>query len=99
MATVWAIQEGHDFSKASVYGGVKVMFTGKINVFASDALVHDIEEKLKEAEEDDFLILSGTAIANCIAYSTLLKKFARVNILIYSHKHDDYEARTIRDGK
>jgi len=97
MATVWAIQDGHDFSKASVYGGIRIMYEGKINVFATDALVREIDGKLKEAEETDFLILSGTAIANCIAYSILLKKFACVNVLIYSHKHGDYEARTIRD--
>jgi len=99
MPKVYVVQaNGHDFSKARSWGTIETLFDGKVNVFASDALAQEIREKLEDAEEGDFLCLSGSSLANCMAYSHLLKTFGRVNVLIYSHRDDVYELRTVRDS-
>jgi len=102
MATrVWAVHDnGHDLSKAGKYGEVRCLFKSgeKINVFAADALARDVREKLEGAEEGDHLILTGSAVANCLAFCYLMKKFARVNVLIWSFRDLAYEPRTIVDA-
>ena len=102
MPNVFVVQDnGHDVSKAVVFGEIQCLFgrDTKINVFAADALARDIREKLGSSEEDDFLLLTGNAVANCIAYAHLMKKFARVNLLIWSFRNGEYERRTICDVK
>lgn len=96
---VWVVQNsGHDFTATKDFGEIAFLFPDKINVFASDVLVRDIEDKLEAAKEDDYLVLSGPALANCVAYSFLLRKFSKVNVLIFGHKKGKYEIRTVRDG-
>ena len=99
MAKVFVVQKnGHDFSKAERFGEVMYLFEGKVNVFASDALVQDVKERLRDAEERDYLCLSGSSLANCIAYSYLLKTFGKVNVLLHSFRDEVYELRTVHDS-
>jgi len=98
MATVWVVANaGHDYSSAKDRGEIKYLYEGKVNVFASDFLVKEIAQKLDQANEEDFLCLSGTSLANCIAYAYFLQKFGRVNVLLFSFKNNSYEIRTIRN--
>lgn len=100
MATVWVVSNaGHDYEPAKVRGEIKFLFDGKVNVFASDALVKEIDQKLEPATAEDFLCPSGTALANCIAYEHLMSRFGKVNVLLYSHKNNEYEIRTIRERR
>ena len=100
MAIVWVVSNaGHDYEAAKDKGEIRFLFEGKVNVFASDLLVKETAQKLKEATEEDYLCLSGTALANCIAYAYFLKKFGRVNVLLFSFKNNGYELRTVREHK
>lgn len=100
MPKIYVVSDtGHEYSKAESRGELVFLFTGKVNVFASDMLVKDIETKLDEASEHDFLLPSGNAVANCIAFTTMLNKFGKVNVLIFSFKHEAYEVRTIRKSQ
>ena len=95
---VFVIQEnGHSFKEAEKYGQIVVLFPGKVNVFATDALLRDVNEKMGDAGEDDFLCLSGNSTAGCMAYAHLMRQFGRVNLLLYSFSRNEYEVRTIRD--
>ena len=97
---VFAVAEsGHDLSKTSAFGELRYLFgkDAKINIYSTDALQETISRKLEDAEEDDFLVLTGNTTACCIAYCCLMKKFSKVNLLIYSFRGDEYELRTIRD--
>ena len=101
MPQIFAVHDnGHDLSAAAKYGRVAFLFSReeKINVFAADLLVRTVRERLADATEDDYLVLTGNTIACCVAYSYLLKTFGRVNILIFSFRNSEYELRTIRDA-
>jgi len=100
MPKVWIVSDnGHDFSRAAEFGDSTFLFAKdeKINVFATDALALDIQTKLAGAAPADFLIPTGNAVANCIAYAHLMMEFGQVNVLIYSFRDATYELRTIRD--
>ena len=87
---------GHDYSAAEQRGELTYLYDGKVNVFASDKLVKELEDKLSGSTPDDFMILSGNQLAAAIAFSIMMRVHGVVNILLYSFKHGIYEIRTIR---
>lgn len=96
MPTVWVISDsGHDYTKAAPLGEVKFVFDGPVNVFASDRLVKEIEAKMVDAQEGDYVLPSGATLANCLIFTLLCLRFGKVSILIYSFKKQNYEVRTI----
>lgn len=96
-ATVFVVADsGHEYSKAADRGNIVFLYEDKVNVFASDKLVKEIEEKLANSEPGDFLILSGNQLAAAIAFDVMLNKHGQVNVLIYSFKFQLYELRTIQ---
>lgn len=97
---VWITSEGsHDYSQAESYGDLTLILTGKVNVFASDKLYRDVDAALANAHPDDYLILSGNMLAAAVAFSIMMDKFGKVNVLIFSFKQEKYEVRTIRRGQ
>ena len=98
MPKVWAVSDaGHDFSKADEFGKLEYILPGKANVFCTDQMYAEIATRLSEAEEGDYLIMSGTSLALCMAYCYLMKSFGRVNALLFSFRTSSYELRTILD--
>ncbi len=95
---VYVVSKGsHDFSKAEEHGDVVFLFQDKANVFATDQLVKDIEEKLQDSTELDYLILAGSMLPSAVAFHVLMEKHGAVHNLIYSFKNENYEIRTIAD--
>lgn len=90
---------GHDYSSAEQRGELVYLYDGKVNVFASDKLIRELQEKLKNSTPDDFLILSGNQLAASIAFHLMIQMHGLVNILIYSFKNGIYEIRTIRKSQ
>lgn len=99
---VYVTEKGsHDYSKAAEHGELKFLYdkSSRANVFASDALVKEIEEKLVDSNSDDFLLLSGSMTPAVISFYVLMNKHGLVQNLLYSFKNNDYELRTIRRGQ
>ena len=96
MANIYVVSDSsHDYSDAQRFGEMIFLFKEKINVFAIGKLAKLINEKLANAQVEDYLILSGNSIAGCMAFYTLLKNFNQVKLLIFSFRDQQYEARTI----
>ncbi len=78
----------HDYSKAEEHGELIFLYDEdrKANVFASDALVKEIEERLSGSTPDDFLLLSGSMTPAAIAFSVMMQKHGLVNNLLFSFK-------------
>lgn len=94
---VFIVSDGsHDYSLAKKHGDLELLLRDKINVFASDKLYRDIEDVLKGASPDDFLILSGNMLAAAMAFQVMMKFHGKVNVLIYSFRNEQYEIRTVR---
>ena len=99
MAKIYVVAKGaHEYSSAETYGEVVFLYDDdrKANVFATDALIKEIEEKLKDATADDYLIMSGSMLPSAVAFSVLLEKTGVVNNLLFSFRNSNYELRTVR---
>lgn len=92
---------GHDFSKAFEYTGLpqeeaQINITeGNVDVFDIHRVVYTIKEKIKQSKEDDYLLLAGSIVLNCIAFSLWLERHGMVNLLIYNSKERCYTLRKI----
>ena len=89
---------GHDLSAATKFG--KLIFlteSREINVFDTDGLMVTLRQKLVEAVEDDFLLLSGSPVLNILASAMLLMRYGVINLLIFNSKSREYVARTVTE--
>jgi hypothetical protein len=89
---------GHDLSAATKFG--KLVFlteSREINVFDTDGLLVDLRTKLAEADDGDFLLLSGSPVLNILASAILLMKYGILNLLIFNSKSREYVARTVTE--
>lgn len=86
---------GHDYTPAERRGDLVFIFGSKVNVFATDKMVKEVEQCLKDSSSEDFLLASGAAPASCAAFSVLMRKHAKVNFLIWSFRNQVYEIRTV----
>ena len=96
---VLIVNKGHHFYDDAVKFGDLIFLTeGKINVFAINNLKAEIEQALDEhAAEEDYLLLSGHIIPNGIAIHHLLKKYGRVNQLVWIGNQNQYKVITMYD--
>ena len=95
MNTVWVVNHrGHDLSKATAYGELKVLTEGPMNVFAVDRHIKDFKSKLKNSTVNDFVLCCGSIPLNAIVTSLMLTLHGKVNLLLYNLKGELYLART-----
>lgn len=93
---VWVVHNrGHDLTEAKRYGEVVSLLEGNVNVFDITSRLSEIREKLKEAKQDDFILLSGYALLNVLAAGVLLEKFGSLKILVFDGIRRDYKLRTL----
>lgn len=94
--TVWiANQGGHDYDKATTFGNLAPLTKGTVNIFRPDRLSHLIKSRLKEAREDDLILISGPPLVTALAIGIMLNRFSKCNILQYSHKRERYDLKTL----
>lgn len=85
MATVWLVNKGgHDYSTLKPFGAVIPLTEGSVNPFNPDRLWLSIANKLAMSEPDDWLALSGSPLANGIAFAIWFRRFDYSNILQWS---------------
>jgi len=85
---------GHDFTAARSYDGeMIVLTTGKVNIFATDRIKNEMEEKMSDAESGDLILLSGNAILNVLASLAFLSKTGEISFLIFNFNTEKYEKR------
>lgn len=84
---------GHDYSDATRFGDLVFL---KIPTFAKwdIARLHDeLAEGLKDATEDDLLVISHLTSHCCVATALMVEWFGRVNFLIF--RKDKYEEKNL----
>lgn len=93
---------GHDISKAFEYADSKIQVNiteGNVDVFNIDRLIYVIKQKLRDSKSNDFLLLCGATIINCIVFSQWLKKHKIVHLLLYQAREKTYILREITQDK
>lgn len=89
---VWVVNHaGHDYTKADAFGRVLPITTGKVNPFNPDRLAVQVTERIKVADSEDFVLISGVQILNSIVIAMWLMKFNTVNLLQWSNRDKEYK--------
>lgn len=83
----------HDFADAERFGKLIFLTSGMVRRLHINQLYRECSEGMKDAQEDDYLLVSSLAILNAICASILAHKFGKVNFLMWSP--NGYVARTV----
>ena len=73
----------HSYERAKEFGELVYITEGKVDIFAVGELYDLIKESMKDASEDDLILISGLSLSNSIASSIMAYKFGVVNFLLY----------------
>jgi hypothetical protein len=87
---------GHDFQKATSFGRVIELLSGRLSPFNLDLLQTRIKKRLREEDisSDDFLVLSGPAVINCLVFTEWLNMHNKIELLLFHSRDFQYIHRT-----
>ncbi len=99
MPKVYVVNRGsHDFSAAKRYGRLVYMTEGYQPKLATARALRRFEFCMQESEPEDWILLTGLSVLNCLACATFAVKHGRLNILLFDGR--GYVQRTmILDAK
>ena len=84
---------GHDYSDAERFGTLVFLPIPANAKWDIAALFDTLTEGLKDAEAEDYLIISHLTSVCCVATAILVEQFGRVNFLLY--RGGKYEERVL----
>lgn len=101
MPKVFVINDmNHDFTKASKYGDLVTVTSGRVPVFKTDAVMNELKAALAEFSNDDYLLVSGPAIV-CMMCMMVIDGFWKhrysidmpLKTLVFDAKNQEYVVR------
>lgn len=96
---VWLTNEGgHDYTDAQRYGRLMQLTAGSINIFSPDRLMVLISERLRVADAEDYVVISGAPMLNALVLAMWLRRFPHIKCLLWSQKYGRYEQKTVTAG-
>lgn len=99
--TVWIVNEaGHDYDKARLIAGESARFAhlteDEINPHRVDRLSKHIARGIiKYADEEDFVLISGTPMVNVLAVWIWMIHFGKCKVLQWEAKRREYKLTTL----
>lgn len=87
------VREGQDYKAAEEYGEIIAITEGEVDRYNTRQLFASISEKMKDAGQNDMILLSGLTLANCIATAIMARKHGAVTFLLF--RRGEYLARRI----
>ena len=75
----------HVLKDAERFGKLVFLTKGMVNRYAVLSLYRDIAEKMKDAQEEDYLLICSLTIINIIAAGILIRKFGKLNLLLFQN--------------
>lgn len=76
-------RSGHDLSKAQQFGELSFLSEGPMSRYATNNIHRQFREGLKESSPDDYLLLCGLNVMNCIACTEFSFKHGKLNLLLF----------------
>lgn len=89
--------KNYDVSDAEHFGKLVFVTEGIVDISNLTNLASAIVSKLKQAKEDDYLVIIGAPIVNAICFTYLMGLFGRVNMLLFDARTRRYCVRTISE--
>lgn len=87
---------GDDYSAAEKFGEIKVVIYGKLRISERE-WIKTLHQGLEDIREDDYVLISGSIIANALAIAVVLKKHGIVHTLNYSKWEKEYYEVTLTE--
>ena len=99
MAKVFVVNSaGHNMDKAKEFGELHILTEGKVNIFGTDRLIQEMKVKLAEMTAEDYILLSGSILLNCLVSMIVMGRFKRITLLLYDFGSKSYVKREIEEG-
>lgn len=87
--------DSYNFEQAKEFGPLKVLFDGKVNVH-QEGFADLVEQKLEVLQDEDFIVMTGNHYILAVMVAFALRRYERVNLLLYSNRNDRFEPRVIK---
>ena len=82
--TIYIINKSsHDYAKAKEFGDLVYLSEGPINRFDTNHIHRIFWEKLQYSNGEDYLLICGLTIMNCVACGIMGSLHSRLNLLLY----------------
>src|SRR5574343_1562159 len=82
---VYVVNRGsHDFSPAEKYGRLIYMTEGYQPKFSVATALRRFQFCMQESKQEDWILLTGLSVLNCIACSVFSLKHGRLNLLLFN---------------
>jgi predicted ATPase len=102
MPKVYIVNDlNHDFYKAEKFGKLVYITEGKMPIFKTDVIRTLMQNKMKDFNEDDYLLVTGPALmcimATLIVVGLFTEKFisTQVKLLVFDAKEQEYIVRHV----
>lgn len=86
-------KQPYDYDAAWDYGDLVFCSEGEVNRKDLRTMQADLEWALRDAQPDDYIMLSGLPSMCCVACSIFAAKFKRLNLLLF--ERGEYVARSL----
>jgi hypothetical protein len=84
MPRVYVVNKSaHDFSAAEKYGKVIFLSEGSMNRYATNSMVREFEEKMKNSSDNDYIVPCSLNVMNSIACAIFAHKHGKLNLLLF----------------
>jgi len=94
MPTVYVVNKSsHDFSAAERFGRLEFLSEGSRDRYAVNNIYRDFYETLSKSKPEDYILICGLTIMNCIACSIFTAMHNRLNLLLF--RKNDYLERNL----
>lgn len=85
----------HDYSAAEEFGAVRYVTMGNYPIFKVDRLTEEIIETLLHSKQEDYLLLSGTAVVAGLCMLVWMELHGEANILLWDRSENKYVLKTV----
>jgi hypothetical protein len=93
---VWIVNEGgHNYEDAVQYGRLFPVTEGSVNPFNVDRMMVNFLHRLRHADAEDYVLISGLPILNAIFVAMWLARFTKIRLLQWSTREEKYEYRLV----
>ncbi len=76
-------RSGHDFAAAERFGTLRFVTKGNLDRFAVNDMLRDSVTAFEDANEDDYILITGLTVLCSVVCATFARKFGRLNLLLY----------------
>jgi len=76
-------KSSHDFRPAEAFGEVIYLSEGPINRYATNSMVRQFSDVMKDSEGSDYIVPCSLNVMNSLACAIFAHKHGRLNLLLF----------------